>query len=178
MGESMSEDTDQRLVGESSRRTFVKHGALASGALALGMGGVGSAVGQDGGDGGDGVDYSAEYKALMFTGQFHPAARIEVISPVVNWSPEVTGFTAWSDYNTRFAKYQNTNERVPFFPANDAEVQQGQLYSLEPNASLFPDDDQNLTDVTFSPVRPDDGQQTTSSGNQTGGGNQSGGDGN
>lgn len=131
-------------------------------ALALGV--SGSAVAQDG----DGVDFNAQFKALMFTGQFHPSARIEIVSSVVEWNPAVTGFTAWSDFNTRFATYQNTNERVPFFPAADAEVQQGQLYQLEPNASLFPDDDQNLVDVTFSPVRSDDGGQS-GSGNQTGG---------
>lgn len=166
----MNDVNDEERAGESSRRTFMKNGALASGAVALGL--SGSAAAQDG-DGG--TDPDAEFKGLMFTGQFHPGARIRVVSDVVEWEPEVTGFTAWSDYNTRFARYQNTNERVPFFPSNEAEVQQGRVYSLEPNASLLPDDDQSLVDVTFSPVRGAGGQtggtQTTPGGTQTTDGN-------
>lgn len=135
----------------------MKKGALASGGLALGVTGIGSAAAQDG----DGVNYDAEYKALMYNWDFRPRARFRVVSDVLRYNPREEGVTEgsyWSEYNTRLIKYENTNEQVLFFPAHDAEVQKGQLYSLGREFSLFADDvdDSGVMSASFSPVREDD----------------------
>jgi hypothetical protein len=155
--------TDSNFLDSDSRRSFMKKGALASGALSLGLGSVGGAAAQQSDDQAEGG------KALMFNDEFRPGAQFRVVSPVLEENPDVRGVSQgslWSEYNTRAIEYLNTNEQVMFFPAHAAETQQGQVYELERNFSLFSDDtnDQGIISVAFEPVDedgilfPDDGQ--------------------
>ena len=165
---SMTEN-DQRLLGSESRRSFVKKGALASGGLTFGLSGTGAAQdggngsdgngggGNGGGNGGDGGSVAEGGKALMFNDEFRPGAQFRVVSPVVEQQPDVSGVNQgdiWSDYNTRIIEFVNTNERVTLFPAHDAEIEQGQTYTLQDNFSLFADDtnDEGIVSVSFEPV--------------------------
>ena len=150
----MTEKTDG---GESSRRTFMA-GALAGG-LALGTG-TNVALAQDE----DEVD-TKQYEALIFAGSFHPGARFEVTSDVLNYTPVVPqGARTFGEHNSRVIKYLNTDERVLFFPANDAEVQKGAVYEL--SQSLRPVNQRGtpVWQVTFGPVSE---SETTATGQQT-----------
>ncbi|MFC6824975.1 twin-arginine translocation signal domain-containing protein [Halopelagius fulvigenes] len=149
-----------------SRRDFMKKSALTSGALAVGL--TGSATAQEtgttngtgtttgtSGDVGDGG------KALMFNDEFRPGAQFRVVSPVLEQNPDVEGVEQgdiWSEYNTRRIQYLNTNEEVYFFPAHDAEIQEGTVYELQTNFSLFADEtnDEGVISVSFEPVSEDD----------------------
>lgn len=158
-----------------ARRSFMKKGVLASGGLALGLSGLvsgqeGNSTTQEGnststqeetptatpaGEGGNGG------KALMFNDEFRPGAQFRVTSPVLEQNPDVEGVQEgdiWSEYNTRTIQYLNTNEQVTFFPAHDAEVQQGNVYELHNEFSLFADEmaDEGVMSVSFEPVGEDD----------------------
>ncbi|UPV75823.1 hypothetical protein M0R89_07115 [Halorussus limi] len=150
--------------GDSSRRTFLK-GTLAGG-LALG-GMAGGAFAQDGGQA-----ETKRFEALIFAGSFHPGARFEVTSDVLNYTPVVPeGARTFGDYNSRVIKYLNTDERVLFFPSNDAEVRKGAVYEM--SESLEPVNQRNapVWRVTFGPVSDaattTAGQTTTGQDNET-----------
>lgn len=138
----------------------MKKSALTSGALALGLSGTVAAQETEtttgnGGAQGDGG------KALMFNDEFRPGAQFRVVSPVLEQNPDVEGVEQgdiWSEYNTRSIEYLNTNEQVLLFPAHDAEIQQGQVYELESNFSLFADNvaDEGIISVEFDPVPEND----------------------
>ena len=147
--------TDENsLLGSDSRRSFIKKGVLSTGALALGLGGSGAAAGQtDGGEGGG--------KAVMYNDEARPGAQFRVISPVIEQNPEIDGAEGgdlWSEYNTRRIEYLNTKEQAYFFPANDAEVQEGQVYELEQNFTLFDGfgNNEGLVTVSFASVPEDE----------------------
>ena len=149
-------------VADESRRSFMKKGALATGGLALGVGGTGTAMAQDGiGEGGKGV---------IFTNAFHPAARFTFTSGVVDWNPNVPEVSDnfWTNYQTRMIRWLNTNEHVPFFVAQDANIgefdedlgfvvdydddqNQPQLFEMNREYTVFGDSPALLT-VNFSPV--------------------------
>lgn len=154
----------------NSRRSFLQKGAVGSGIAALGIGGAGLSVGQEGTD--DGTETGTETetpdgesaeggKALMFNDEFRPGSQFRVKSPVVEQNPDVRGVeqgAIFSEYNTRIIEYLNTDEDVYFFPAQDAEVEQGVVYELHDNFTLFDDDaaDSGVIDVRFSPVDEDE----------------------
>lgn len=160
----MSDETDSPIAQfVDSRRSFLQKGALASGVAALGLGGAGLSSGQTDEDGtatSDG-DVAEGGKALMFNDEFRPGAQFRVKSPVVEQNPEVRGVeqgAIFSEYNTRIIEYLNTDEDVYFFPAEDAEVEQGVIYELRDNFTLFDDDaaDSGVIDVRFDPVAEED----------------------
>jgi hypothetical protein len=160
----MSDDSQDRMLDSivDSRRSFIQKGVAASSALALGL--TGSAAAQDNGTTGSptgGGNVGDGGKALMFNDEFRPGAQFRVKSPVVEQNPDVEGVQEgdiWSEYNTRIIEYLNTNEEVYFFPAQEAEIQQGNVYELERNFSLFADDtnDQGVISVEFDPVPEND----------------------
>lgn len=144
-----NENIFERLTDESSRRTFLKNGAIV-GAAAAGLGaGTGSVAAQDD----DAVD--AE-KALMFLNQFKPNAKFEVVSGVVDFTPDIEAVRDnwWSDYNTRLISYENTKERVLFFPSQDSQIEEGETYTIRDNFSLFPDSQSGseIIDVKYEPA--------------------------
>lgn len=117
------------------RRSVLKKGALAAGGLALGSAATGGVSAQQGGEQGPDAN---EPKARMFLSTVHPGATFTVVSGVLDYTPEtVSGL--WSDYRTRVAKYQNRGVRFLFFPAQDAEIQQGQVYQIDPSSVSFVD---------------------------------------
>ncbi|USZ69583.1 twin-arginine translocation signal domain-containing protein [Halorussus salilacus] len=174
-------DTRQRLVDDETRRSFLKKSAVATvGASALGTG-VGAA--QD-------LDLDDNWKALIFVDNFHPQARFTFVSDVVEWTPNYGDVNdSWfSDYNTRMIRWLNTDETVPLFVAEDAEIgeydgdlgfvtdadddsDQPQLFEMEREWTPF-GDNPRLTEVEASPVPEDEEDQILENEDwwQTGGG--------
>ncbi|QLH80223.1 twin-arginine translocation signal domain-containing protein [Halosimplex pelagicum] len=162
-------------IGDRTRRSILKKGALATGAAVgvagcAGLGDEGPAaqtdtdgdgatdtdVLDDGTDGDDAVEAGSD-KALMFAEEFRGGAQFRVTSPVIEQQPEVEGVEdgdIWSDYNTRVVEYVNAEEDVLFFPAHDAEITEGRVYELHDNFTWLSDDagDQGVVDVKFTEV--------------------------
>lgn len=154
---------DNSPTSSESRRSFVQKSSLLSGALALGLTGTASAQEDqtETDTQSDDGEIADERKALMFNDEFRPGAQFRVQSPVLEQDPEVEGVSEgsiWSDYNTRIVEYLNTNEEVYFFPADAATVEQGTVYELRRNFSLFADDanDEGIMSVAFEPVNEGD----------------------
>ena len=129
--------------GEDSRRSFIKKGALASGGLALGISGAGSAAAQADNEtqsgtgseeGSAGVETGEE--ALIDSDEYREDAQFRVASPVIDETPAFEGFT-FGEYDTRAIEYVNTGERVLFYPRQDVEVQQGEVYRFLGHPTLF-----------------------------------------
>ncbi|MFC4551957.1 MULTISPECIES: twin-arginine translocation signal domain-containing protein [Halorussus] len=151
--------TKNTSPGESSRRTFLK-GTLAGG-LALGAG-ANVALAQDGDD--DQVD-TKRFEALVFPGSFHPGARFEVTSDVLNYTPVVPeGARTFGEHNSRVIKYLNTDERALFFPANAAEVRKGGVYEFSQSIRPVNQPSTPVWEVTFGPVSR---AETTTAGRTT-----------
>ena len=169
-------DKDTDSDSDKSRRSFMRDGAIASGGLALGLSAAGTAAAQeDGGfteegDDGDDVIGGQQWKGLIQTGAFQPAARFAFVSGVIDWNPSYGDIQdSWfSDYNTYQIRWQNTGEVVPFWVAQDAGIgefdsdlgfigdadddsNQPQLFEMSQEAEPFGDNPQ-LTTVNFSPV--------------------------
>lgn len=114
-----------RLTGESTRRSVLKSGALATAGAGLAGATSGSGVAQEGDGEGDGVVGDQNWrKGIMAVTQFQPTARFIITSPVIEWSPNVEEIqdNLWSEYNTRVVRYLNSNEQVLFWQAQDAQV--------------------------------------------------------
>ncbi|MDG5776797.1 twin-arginine translocation signal domain-containing protein [Haloarculaceae archaeon H-GB2-1] len=157
------EDNDHHDSTTDSRRRFLQRSALAGSALALGVPGTTAAqetteseTTTSGGGAATGGG-----KAQMFNDEFRPGAQFRVKSPVIEQHPQIDGVSEgnfWSEYNTRIIEYLNTNEEVYFFPAEAAEIQQGSVYELQTNFTLFADDvaDEGVITVSFDEVGDDD----------------------
>ncbi|MDS0474052.1 twin-arginine translocation signal domain-containing protein [Natrinema sp. 1APR25-10V2] len=136
----MTHDESDSLFGDpdDSRRSFLKKGALASGALVLGA--SGTATAQDGGILDEG------WKALIHISNFHPNAQFTFVSGVVEWVPNYGDVNdSWfSDYNTYQIRWLNSGEVVPLFVAHDANIGE-----YDENLGFIPDadDDQNQPQV-------------------------------
>lgn len=157
-----------------SRRTVLKRGALTATAVGLGGAAVGGAAGQD--------ESPQSMRALMYLDQVYPLSRFQVVSPSLEWTPEFENLPegvqtpVGENYDTRIAKYRNTDERVLFFPRSDAEIDRSVTYGLT-NIRGFKTGDPEETlgrivQVRFSPaedvVWPDEGNATaTTEGNRT-----------
>lgn len=105
----------QRLLGDETRRSFLKKSAAATVAASAVGSGVGAAqVG----------DLDDEWKALIFADNFHPEARFTFVSGVVEWTPNYGDVSdSWfTDYDTRMIRWLNTDETVPLFVAQGANV--------------------------------------------------------
>lgn len=170
--ENMNDNATQSPIDSVSRRTVLKRSAAAAGALGVGSAAVGGAAGQD--------DSPAGMRAMMYLDQVYPLARFQVISPSLDWTPPFESLPdgvqrpVGENYDTRLIRYQNTNERVLFFPRTDVQIDRSETYALT-NARGFADDDtdeqiENVVQVRFSPASevsfPDEGDQTTA-GNET-----------
>ena len=97
--------------------------------------------------------------ARMFFGDYRPGARFTVVSEPLDYKPEIEyppgeSFLQglfWNDYGTRVIEYDNTRERVLFFPAKEADVRRGDRYALG-EVLGFKDRLQGLVRVAFEPV--------------------------
>ncbi|WP_379695495.1 twin-arginine translocation signal domain-containing protein [Halopelagius fulvigenes] len=131
-----------------SRRDFMKKGALASGAVALGLGSSGSAVAQeDGGDDDDILLNDEKMDCIMYQNDFRPEAEFIITTPVVDWTPNAPANlgSPFEGYNTRMISYRNTGDKVLFFQAQDAQIPN---YSEE--AGYVVDDDESFGENEFT----------------------------
>lgn len=146
----------EQLTGESSRRTFMKASALASGGLALGASGAGTVAAQDG-NGGENAK-----PALMFQTNYFPQAKFKVVSKPLPWAPvhsQQEDFlneenqdllfgnpTIFRNMNARTIEWQLPGQEWGFlFVPNKINVQQGQVYETEPGFGVFgPEDFQDF----------------------------------
>lgn len=126
----------ERLTGESSRRTFMKSSALASGAAAVGLSGVGSVAGQDGG--------GQAIVGLMPQGQFIPRAPFQIVSEAIPYAP-VENDAQGREYTTRAISYQFSPGAVHMlFVPEGVSLQQGQTYEFQSQADPLFDDNQEF----------------------------------
>ena len=122
-------------ISDETRRSFMKKSAVATvGASALGSG-VGAAQDGDG-------ELTEGWKALISGDNFHPQGRFTFVSGVVEWTPTYGDVQdSWfSDYNTRMIRWLNTNQTVPMFVAQSANIGD---YDSELGFVTDVDDDQN-----------------------------------
>ncbi|MBX0296820.1 hypothetical protein [Haloarcula nitratireducens] len=121
-------------LDSDSRRSFLKKGALASSVLALGVSGTAAAQETDGGVG----DLDDNWKALTFIDNFHPNARFTFVSGVVEWAPNYGDVqdSYFSDYNTYMIRWLNTDNVVPLFVAQGANIGE-----YDADLGFIPDDD-------------------------------------
>lgn len=165
-----------RLTDDSTRRSVLKKGALATagaGLAGISTGGAAAQVEDDGV-----VDDQEWDKGIISTGQFQPRGRFIITSPVLRWNPRVEEIrdNVWSEYNTRLIRYLNTNDIVPFWQAHEAEVPdfneqagyvvddegdtfqdgtvQPEVFRMNADASLF--GDSGYLTVQFTPVGEDE----------------------
>lgn len=135
----MTEGNDARRG--RSRRAVLRTGGVVSGGLALGLSGAGGADADEAPTRGTARQQYPVGKALMFHDEYRPGARFRVVSPVVEERPDVEvvqNQDVWASARTRIVEYLNTGERVSFFPIEQADVEQGQVYELSPRTlSLF-----------------------------------------
>lgn len=166
MTDDITETVRSRLT--DSRRSFIKKGALATGALALGA--SGNAAAQRG----SGQFEDEGWQALTFIDNFHPNARFSFVSGVVEWVPNYGDVrdSFFTDYNTYQIRWLNTDEVVPLFVAEDADIgeydsdlgfvpdadddpDQPQLYQMNQEWTPFGDNERLIT-VNANPVNEDD----------------------
>ncbi|RBI62996.1 hypothetical protein DMJ13_00085 [halophilic archaeon] len=111
-----------RLLGESSRRTFMKRGTVAAGALGLGLGGGATASAQDG---------NQTVFGLIPQGQFRGGAQFRIVSDAIGYAP-VQQDTEGQEYATRVIKYTGAPGNMMLFVPQNANLQQGQTYQFLP----------------------------------------------
>jgi hypothetical protein len=143
----MSRDSDS-LDGES-RRSFIKYGALTTGALTLGLGGAGSVAGQT-----ETATPSEEtsQSALIANEKFYPGALFRVASPVLDQPPDEESIP--DDRTVRRIEYLNTDETVQLYPPRDANLTEGNVYKFIPRFEPAENvRDASVITVFFEPVR-------------------------
>ncbi|WP_137286634.1 twin-arginine translocation signal domain-containing protein [Halorussus salinisoli] len=167
----MTDDTNtlERLIGESSRRTFMKGSALASGGLALSLSGFGGVAAQDG----------DATRGVMLNSQFSAGARFTVASDALGWAPVQTDAQG-NQLDTRVINYRySQGAYAMLFVPQNANLQEGQTYEFGTGTQGFDVDvdgldedlvfddeaELGLVGVQFTPVQ----QATTQGGNQTAG---------
>lgn len=112
------------LTDESTRRSVLKTGALATaGAGLAGLTSGGGAAQQTDDAGEDGGDENW-MRGLVSVEQFRPESRFIITSPQLGWNPTINGIQddVWSDFNTRVIRYMNSNEQVLFWPTTQAQL--------------------------------------------------------
>lgn len=158
-----------------SRRTFLKRGAAVSGGLALGLPDAAGAAQDDADDDGESGGGDAR-NGVMFVDQFKPGANFVIVSPAVDWTPDVPEIRTLDpfNYNSRVIRYLNVNEfRILFVSQNAAlptydtnvgyvvdddeayapgETPQPEVYRLHEESNVVGDTEGLVRLVTFSPL--------------------------
>jgi len=166
----MTDENNESLLNRigDSRRSFLKKGALATGALALGSSGTAVAQQDD-----DGI-LDEGWKALIFISNFHPNGRFVLVSDVVEWVPNYGDVrdSFFTDYNTYQIRWLDTDEVVPLFVAQDAPIgpydadlgfipdedddpNQPQVYEVDREWTPFGDNERLIT-INASPLAEED----------------------
>lgn len=170
----MTRDYSPRPAGTASdRRSFLRTVSAATAGAALVGTGASTAIAQDGDDGDDGL-LDEGWKGLIFADNFHPGARFVFVSGVVEWTPSYGDVRdSWfADYNTRMIRWLNTDEVVPLYLAEEADVgdydsdlgfvtdadddpEQPQVFEMSQEWSPFSDNPRLVT-LNVNPVDEDD----------------------
>jgi hypothetical protein len=160
-------DTTERLIGESSRRTFVKAGGLAAGGLTVSLSGFGGVAAQDGN----------ATRGVMLNSQFSAGSQFTVASDALGWAPVQTDADG-NQLDTRVINYQySQGAYAMLFVPQNANLEEGRTYEFDTGTNDFDvnagetDDDLvfddeaelGLVGVQFSPVQ----QGTTPGGDGT-----------
>lgn len=171
----MTDETPRdNVVGEQSRRSVLKKGAVAAGGLALGTAATGSAAAQQ--DDNDDFINDEQIDGAMFIGDFDPDREFIITSPVIDYTPNVNENIegVFDQFNTRMIQYQNSKRQAQFFVSADAQLPsynpqvgyvvdddqnfgpnqrpQPEIYTLRNNAQFFDNSNQALLNVTASPL--------------------------
>jgi hypothetical protein len=123
-------DSDN-VLGDQSRRSVLQKGALAAGGLALGGAATGTGSAQQGGDP---FEINDSETARMFLTTVQPGATFTVVSGAIDYTPGPTDGAFFRDYQTYIGKYQNRGVRFQFYPTQDADIQEGQVYRIDPES--------------------------------------------
>ena len=162
-----------KLYGSESRRSFVKKGALAGSALALGASGSAAAQTTDGGTPTTPTDSAEKIDAVIQGSNFHPNGRFNFASGVVDFTPEFPAVArdVLASYNTYMIRWLNTNEMVPIWIEGDATLDAfneqlgfipdsenpNQPSIFEMDAGMQPFQESNhLVEVAISPIPQDE----------------------
>lgn len=103
-------------------------------------------------------DAGAGGEAYMFNNQFQPDAQFVVVTPALEWAPAGAGEGQFgAEFNTRIVQYVGAANQFAFlFPYEDAEVSEGQRYTLggdwEDIEEQADDGTVNFVNVTFNPA--------------------------
>ena len=156
----MGRDTDTTDEANRKTRRSVLRRTLASAGVALGLATRGGATDRRG----NGTTQNSEYRARIYASDLRPGALFRVVSGPIDYKPEVPvqegeAFLEglyWNDYGTRIIRYQNTGERVLFFPALDAPIDRGAPYRMG-NVRSTDQLAEGIVGVGFGPVASRDG---------------------
>lgn len=130
----MTDDNDSLLDGltdDSSRRSFMKKGALTSVGFALGAAGSGSALGQEDGDTDTGTtgDQAGGTQAFMLLNQVVPGAQFTVDSGELDWSPMDGG---QGDMATHVVQYDFSASSYAFlFVPSGVDASEGDQFTID-----------------------------------------------
>lgn len=96
-------------------------------------------------------------QALMRTQQFNAGALLQITSEVVEWSPReaVQGTDIFTAYNTRHAKYLNTNDQFTIYPAQDADIEMDTVYEVTDQFEIT-DAEANLVTADLEAIDEDE----------------------
>jgi len=128
----MTDDNDSLLDGltdDSSRRSFMKKGALTSVGFALGAAGSGTALGQEDGDTDTGTTggQAGGAQAFMLLNQVVPGAQFTVDSGELDWSP-VDGDGGQTA--THVVQYEFSEYAFLFVPSG-VDASEGDQFTIE-----------------------------------------------
>lgn len=128
-------DPETSTERDSSRRSFMKKGALASGALALGLGASGSAAAQQ------------QSRVLLFAYDYYPGASFNVVAPLQTSTtvdildgPNDQGVPEISqpdEYNGYVINFTLGNRPVHSFVFTRRNLQRDRSYRLSTDAQVF-----------------------------------------
>lgn len=95
-------------------------------------------------------------QALLRANNLNTGSLLEITSEVVEWSPrqDVQGTDIFTEYNTRHAMYLNTNDEFTIYPAQDADVEEGNIYEVSDQFEIT-DAEGNLVTVDLQQVDSD-----------------------
>ena len=133
-----------RITDESSRRNFMKKGALATAGVGLTASGTAAAQEEDDDDV---FANDEQWTFIMFQNDFRPESEFIITSPVLDWTPDVPANlgSPFEGFNTRMIRYRGTGDNVLFFQSQGAQVPN---YNEE--AGYVVDDDQTFGENEFT----------------------------
>ena len=144
MSDDRTKRVFDRVMDESSRRNFLKKGALAT--VGTGLVASGTAAAQEEDDN-DVFVNDEQSRCVMFQNDFRPESEFVIVSPVIDWTPRVPANlgTPFEGYNTRIISYRDSGDNVLFFQSQDAQVPN---YNEE--AGYVVDDDESFGENEFT----------------------------